>query len=265
MPYFDNEGCQLHYEDYGHGQPLLLVHGLGSSTRDWEYQIPLLARHYRVLALDVRGHGRSDKPRGPYRIADFADDVVALIEHLQLPPVHLVGISMGGMIGFQLGVDRPELLRSLTIVNSGPEVKARNAREWLEIGKRWTLSRLLSLDTIGKALGKLLFPKPEQAELRRKIEERWPQNDKRAYIASLNAIIGWGVRERLDRITCPTLVISADHDYTPVERKREYVAEMPNAHLLVIENSRHATPMDQPERFNNALLAFLGEIANKEN
>ncbi|UFQ98782.1 alpha/beta fold hydrolase [Pseudomonas wenzhouensis] len=265
MPYFDNDGCQLHYEDYGHGAPLLLVHGLGSSTRDWEYQIPLLARHYRVLALDVRGHGRSDKPRGSYRIADFADDVVALIEHLQLPPVHLVGISMGGMIGFQLGVDRPELLRSLTIVNSSPEVKARNAREWLEIGKRWTLSRLLSLDTIGKALGKLLFPKPEQAELRRKIAERWPQNDKHAYLASLDAIIGWGVRERLGRITCPTLVISADHDYTPVERKREYVAEMPNAHLLVIENSRHATPLDQPERFNNALLAFLGEIANKEN
>ena len=80
-------------------------------------------------------------------IADFAADVAALIEHLQLPAVHLVGISMGGMIGFQLGVDRPELLRSLTIVNSGPEVKAKNARDWLEIGKRWTLSRLLSLET----------------------------------------------------------------------------------------------------------------------
>lgn len=265
MPYFDNDGCQLHYEDYGHGAPLLLVHGLGSSTRDWEYQIPVLSQHYRVLALDVRGHGRSDKPRETYRIADFADDVAALIEHLQLPPVHLVGISMGGMIGFQLGVDRPELLRSLTIVNSGPEVKAKSPRDWLEIGKRWTLSRLLSLETIAKALGKLLFPGPEQAELRRKIEERWPQNDKRAYLASLDAIIGWGVRERLSRITCPTLVISADRDYTPVERKREYVAEMPDARLLVIENSRHATPLDQPERFNSALLAFLEETANKEN
>ncbi len=265
MPYFDNDGCQLHYEDYGHGAPLLLVHGLGSSTRDWEYQIPALAQHYRVIALDVRGHGRSDKPRGAYRIADFADDVAALIEYLQLPPVHLVGISMGGMIGFQLGVDRPELLRSLTIVNSGPEVKAKSPGDWLEIAKRWTLARVLSLETIAKALAKLLFPKPEQAELRRKVEERWPQNDKHAYLASLDAIIGWGVRERLQRITCPTLVISADRDYTPVERKREYVAEMPNARLLVIENSRHATPLDQPERFNSALLAFLGETANKEN
>ena len=264
MPYFDNDGCQLHYEEYGQeqngqGTPVLLVHGLGSSTHDWEYQIPALAAHHRVIALDVRGHGRSDKPRERYSIAGFAEDVAALIEHLRLAPVHLVGISMGGMIGFQLGVDHPELLSSLCIVNSGPEVKAKSPRDYLEIAKRWTLSRLFSLESIAKALGKLLFPKPEQAELRRKIEERWPQNDKRAYLASLDAIIGWGVRERLARITCPTLVITGDHDYTPVALKEAYVKELPNARLLVIEDSRHGTPLDQPERFNSSLLAFLAE------
>ncbi|MDM8349390.1 alpha/beta hydrolase [Pseudomonas sp. sp1636] len=260
MSYFDNDGCQLHYEDYGQGAPLLLVHGLGSSTRDWEYQIPALAAQYRVIAIDIRGHGRSDKPRERYSIAGFAEDVAALIEHLGFDRVHLVGISMGGMIGFQLGVERPELLKSLCIVNSGPEVKAKSPRDYLEIAKRWSLSRLLSLDSIAKALGKLLFPKPEQAELRRKIEERWPLNDKRAYLASLDAIIGWGVRERLARISCPTLVISADRDYTPIAQKAAYVKEMPNARLLVIENSRHATPLDQPQRFNSSLLAFLEEV-----
>ncbi|WP_439889179.1 alpha/beta fold hydrolase [Pseudomonas sp. MBLB4123] len=260
MAYFDCDGCQLHYEEYGQGAPLLLVHGLGSSTRDWEYQIPTLAARYRVVALDLRGHGRSDKPRERYSIAGFAEDVAALIEHLQLDKVHLVGISMGGMIGFQLGVDRPELLRSLCIVNSAPEVKARRPGDYLEIAKRWSLSRLLSLDTIAKGLGRLLFPRPEQAELRRKIEERWPRNDKRAYLASLDAIIGWGVRERLARITCPTLVISADRDYTPVAQKQAYVDEMLDARLLVIENSRHATPLDQPQCFNSSLLAFLDEV-----
>lgn len=267
MPYFDNDGCQLHYEDYGHGTPVLLIHGLGSSTLDWEFQIPALSAHYRVLALDVRGHGRSDKPRERYRMIDFADDVAALIEHLQLPPVHLVGISMGGMIGFQLGVDQPHLLRSLTIVNSAPEVKAHNLGERLEIAKRWLLARLLPLETLAKALGKLLFPRPEQAELRHKVEQRWPRNDKRAYLASLDAIIGWGVRERLQRITCPTLVISADRDYTPIEHKQAYVTELPDARLQVIDNSRHATPLDQPQRFNTVLLDFLGEVdgtANKE-
>ena len=186
--------------------------------------------------------------------------MAALIEHLGLDRVHLVGISMGGMIGFQLGVDRPELLKSLCIVNSGPEVKAKSPLDYLEIAKRWGLSRLFSLETIAKVLGNLLFPKPEQAELRRKIEERWPQNDKRAYLASLDAIIGWGVRERLARITCPTLVITADHDYTPVAQKEAYVKEMPDARLLVIEDSRHATPLDQPQRFNSSLLAFLEEV-----
>lgn len=267
MPYFDNDGCQLHYEEYGHGTPVLLIHGLGSSTLDWEFQIPVLSAQYRVLALDVRGHGRSDKPHERYRMVDFADDVAALIEHLQLPPVHLVGISMGGMIGFQLGVDQPHLLRSLTIVNSAPEVKAHNLRERLEIAKRWLLARLLPLETLAKALGKLLFPRPEQAELRHKVEQRWPRNDKRAYLASLDAIIGWGVRERLQRILCPTLVISADRDYTPVEAKQAYVTELPDARLQVIDNSRHATPLDQPQRFNTALLDFFAEVdgtANKE-
>lgn len=260
MSYFEHDGCQLHYEDYGRGMPVVLVHGLGSSIRDWEYQIPALASRYRVVALDVRGHGRSDKPRERYSIATFSEDLVALIDHLGLVDVHLVGISMGGMIGFQLAVDHPDLLRSLTIVNSGPEVKARTPGDYWQIAKRWSLSRMLSLEQIAKGLGRLLFPLPEQADLRRKVEERWPQNDKRAYLAALDAIIGWGVRERLRRIQCPTLVVTADRDYTPVALKEAYVKELPAARLVVIENSRHATPLDQPERFNTTLLDFLDEV-----
>ena len=260
MPYFEHAGCQLYYEDHGQGEPLLLVHGLGSSIQDWEYQLPHLQQQRRVVAVDLRGHGRSGKPRERYSMAAFAADVAALIEHLGLPPVHLVGISMGGMVGFQLGVDRPELLRSLCIVNSAPEVKTKSAADWWMLAKRWSLSRLLSLQTIGKGLGRLLFPLPEQAELRAKVEQRWPQNDKRAYLASLDAIIGWGVRERLAAITCPTLVISGDRDYTPVAAKQAYVAELPNARLVVIERSRHATPMDQPDRFNAVLDDFLAQV-----
>ncbi|HSC82250.1 MAG TPA: alpha/beta hydrolase [Pseudomonas sp.] len=260
MSYFEHAGCQLHYEDRGQGEPVLLVHGLGSSIQDWEFQIPELARTRRVLAIDVRGHGRSGKPHVAYQMSDFAADVIALIEHLKLPQVHLVGISMGGMIGFQVGVERPELLSSLTIVNSAPEVIARTLNERWQLIKRKTLSRLLSLETIGKGLARILFPHPEQAELRQKIEQRWPQNDKRAYLASLEAILGWSVREQLGVISCPTLVISGDRDYTPVARKQAYVDEMPNARLVVIEQSRHATPMDQPQRFNATLLEFLDQV-----
>ncbi|MET1079054.1 MAG: alpha/beta hydrolase [Pseudomonas sp.] len=260
MPYFDQDGCQLHYEEYGQGAPVLLLHGLGSSTLDWEYQTPVLIPHYRVIALDLRGHGRSDKPDEAYSIAGFAEDVVALIEHLALGPVHLIGISMGGMVGFQLAVQNVDLLASLTIINSGPEVKVRGPRDVVELAKRWALSRLLSLETIAKGLGRRLFPKPSQVELRLKIERRWPRNDKRAYLASLDAIIGWGVREHLAQITCPTLVVTGDRDYTPVARKEAYVRELPNARLAVLDDSGHASPMDQPERFNQLLLDFLEEV-----
>ncbi|MBD9424153.1 alpha/beta hydrolase [Pseudomonas sp. PDM15] len=264
MSYFEHQGCQLHYEDRGQGEPVLLVHGLGSSIQDWEYQMPHLLENRRVLAIDLRGHGRSGKPRERYSMAGFAADVAALIEHLGLPQVHLVGISMGGMVGFQLGVDRPELLRSLTIVNSAPEVRAKSAADWWMLAKRWTLSRLLSMQTIGQGLGRILFPHPEQAELRAKIEQRWPENDKRAYLASLDAIIGWSVRERLAAITCPTLVVTADRDYTSVASKEAYVRELPNARLVVIERSRHATPMDQPQRFNAVLDEFLAQVERNQ-
>jgi len=268
MSYFDHNGCQLYYEELGeeYGEaddsraPLLLLHGLGSSTLDWEYQISALTASYRVIVMDLRGHGRSDKPNERYSISGFTEDVAALIEHLQLDPVHLIGLSMGGMIGFQMGVDYPELLKSLTIINSGPEVKVRSLSDGIGLATRWTLSRLLSLEDIAKLLSKKMFPKPEQTELRLKIQRRWPRNDKRAYLASLDALIGWGVRENLARITCPTLVVSGDRDYTPTARKAAYVKQMPNARLVVIEDSGHASPMDQPAAFNALLLSFLKEV-----
>ncbi|MCR8719976.1 alpha/beta hydrolase [Pseudomonas syringae] len=257
MAFFEHDDCSLHYEEYGQGEPVLLLHGLGSSCQDWEYQIPVLASHYRVIVMDMRGHGRSDKPHERYSIKAMSNDVEALIEHLRLGPVHVVGLSMGGMIGFQLAVDQPHLLKSLCIVNSAPQVKVRSPGDLWQWIRRWTLSRLVSMATLGKALGKLLFPKPEQAELRRKMAERWGRNDKRAYLASFDTIVGWGVENRLGRITCPTLIVAAEHDYTPVSLKEAYVKSLPNARLVVINDSRHATPLDQPEQFNRTLLEFI--------
>lgn len=266
MARIDHQGCALHYEVIGPRssatRPVLLLHGLGSSSLDWEYQLPALSGQYQVILMDLRGHGQSGKPRQRYSIEGFSADVAALLEHLNCGPVHLVGLSMGGMVGFQLAVDRPALLHSLCIVNSGPQVKLRGPGDYWQWFKRWGLMHLASMGTIGVALGKNLFPRPEQAELRAKVARRWADNDKRAYIASFNAIVGWGVQERLGAIQCPTLIVSADHDYTPVAVKEHYVTLILDAHLEVIADSRHATPLDQPERFNHTLLRFLATAGN---
>ena len=257
MPDLMLNGCRLHYTDQGQGPAVLLIHGLGSSGRDWEHQLPALLPHYRVLTLDMRGHGASDKPPRGYSIKAFAEDCRAFIEQMQLERPHIVGISMGGMIAFQLATDHPQIPGSLTIINSGPELIPRRPAEYAMVAKRLFFAHVLPLPTVAHGLARLLLPKPEQAELRAIFEQRWKENDRRAYLASLRALIGWGVSKRLDRINCPVLVVSGDRDYTPVEKKREYVSLLGDARLAVVEVSGHATPVDQPEAFNRLLLDFL--------
>jgi len=248
---------ELYYEIAGRGQPLLLIHGLGSSARDWELQVAFFSPEYRVVTYDVRGHGRSDKPPGPYSIPLFADDTAELIRLLGIAPAHVVGISMGGMIAFQLAVDAPELVKSLVIVNSAPELSLHTFKDRAQFFQRLLVIRLLGMRKMGEVLSARLLPKPEHLDLRREFVERWAQNDKRAYLDSTRALVGWSVSEHLSEINIPALAVAADEDYSPVSVKEAYVARMPCAELVVIPDSRHATPVEQPEAFNEAVGAFL--------
>jgi len=235
----------------------VFIHGLGSGARDWEYQVPVFCEKYQVVTFDLRGHGQSAKPPGPYSISLFAADTAGLIEGLGLGPAHIVGISLGGMVALQLAVSTPDLVRSLTVVNAGPEFIVRTGKERLQVLQRQLIVRLLGMRKMGEVLSKRLFPKPGQEDLRRLFVEHWAENDPRAYRDAMQAIVGWSVADCLDTIQCPTLVIAADQDYTPVAAKEAFVARMPHAELVVIADSRHATPVERPEEFNAALLAFL--------
>ncbi len=263
MPTISVNNTQLYYKERGSGDPLLLLHGLGSSAHDWQLQLNAFALHYRVIAPDMRGHGRSDKPRGPYSVPLFAADAAAFMRALNLPPAHVVGLSMGGMIAFQLAVDAPQLLKSLVVINSASELVPRTWAEKKDLFTRLLIAHLMGMRKMGQFLGKRLFPEPQQAELRRIFAKRWAQNNKRAYLASFHALIGWSVTERLEKIQCPTLVVAGDMDFFPLPYKREYTAKIPRAKLVVIPNSRHATPVDQPEKFNAVLKTFLTANANK--
>lgn len=261
MPKLRVNDIDLHYEISGQGQPILFIHGLGSSLRDWELQIPYFAKQYQVIAFDVRGHGGSDKPPGPYSIPQFAADAAGLVRALDLAPVHAVGISLGGMIAFQLVVDAPDLIRSLTVANAAPEFLVRTAKDRLQVLQRRLIVRLLGMRKMGEVLAKRLFIKPEQAEIRKIFADRWAENDPRAYSNAMNAIVGWSVADRLESIACPALVIAADEDYTPVSLKESFAAQMKRAQLAVIRDSRHATPVEHPDQFNETLAAFLSKHA----
>lgn len=261
MPAVERTGVPIHYESSGAGTPVLLLHGLGSSTEDWAFQVPAFSARHQTITMDVRGHGRSGKPPGPYRIGDFAADAAAALEAAApSAPAHLVGISMGGMVALQIAVDRPELARSLVIVNSGPEVRGATLKQRLLLLQRRVLARVLSQRTLGRAIAGRLFPRPEQAPLRTAMEERWARNEKAAYIASVEAILRWSVADRLPGIRQRTLVISGDRDYTPVDAKRAWAARMRDARVAVLADSGHGSPLDQPEAFNRMVLEFLADV-----
>lgn len=248
---------RIHYEEQGQGQALVLLHGLGSSSRDWEYQIPEFASHYRVIAPDFRGSGQSDKPRGPYSIADYAEDTWALLDKLDITSAHLVGLSMGGATAFEMAVRRPERVLNLVVVNCPPSFALSSPRKWFELAMRLAVVRLLGMDKMAEVVGKRLFPEPEQADLKATFQQRYAANHKQHYLWSLRALAGWSVLGRLRRIQAPALMLTAEHDYTPEAEKQVAVNELPRGQLQVIRQSRHATPIDQPEAFNAAVLEFL--------
>ncbi len=257
MPTIPVNGVNLFYEMRGRGQPLLFLHGLGSSTREWEDQIDEFSKNYQVIAYDLRGHGRSDKPAGPYTMELYAADTAGLLDALKVQSAHVVGLSLGGAVAFQLALDHPERVKSLVIVNSGPSMGGSPEQANREIEQRIGIVRQMGMRAMGQALSPRLFPKDEHAPLRQTFEERWAANDPDAYIQALLAMQGWDVTSRLGQIRCPTLILSADQDYTPVAAKEAYVSLMPNAQLVVIPDSHHGVPIEAPDKFNAAVSQFL--------
>lgn len=260
MPSLSVDGTRLYYDERGVGPPLLFIHGLGSSSRDWFEQVPHFSDRYRVLRVDLRGHGRSERPPGPYHIAQFARDVAVALRRLSAAPAHIVGLSMGGMVALELAAGARSLVRSLVVVNSVADAELQTWHDvWFYLSRR-TAVQVLGMQRVGEIIAKKLFVKPGQEGLRREFIKRWSQNDKQAYVWSVDAIMGWSVTDRLPRISTPTLLVSSDQDYTPVSAKNRMAARMPNAELAVVNDARHALSVEKPDAFNALVDDFLRRV-----
>jgi 3-oxoadipate enol-lactonase len=257
MPHLRINQMDLHYEETGNGPALLFIHGLGSTGQDWEPQIRKFSAAYRVITFDLRGHGTTGKPSGPYSIPLFAGDATELLKALKIGAAHVVGLSLGGCVAFQLALDRPELVRSLVVVNSAPEFIRRSFKTWLETWRRTAIVRWRGLRRMGERIGARLLPRPEHAVLRATFVARFAKNDPQAYLNSLKALIGWSVTDRLGSIRCPVLVVSSEHDYTALAFKEKYARKIPDARLVVIPDAHHAAPQEEPDKFNAVLAEFL--------
>lgn len=250
---------EMYYEAHGNpnNSPLLLLHGLGSSARDWEFQIPDFIERYYVIAIDQRGFGRTEKPKGLYAIEQLAEDAFALMDHLGIQHFFLLGYSMGGAVSYQMAVTQQARIQQMVIVNSLPSFSLDRPRAWYEYLMRLMVVNTMGLDKMSTLIAKRLFPKPEQQHLRDKVGASFADNEKFAYLAAVRGMTGWSVKEHLPDIKIPTLLLSAEKDYFPLAVKKEYAAMMPDARLEVIEDSLHGTPFDQPEVMNGLVMDFL--------
>lgn len=250
------EGARLYYQSAGAGRPLLLLHGLGSSSHDWEHQVPELSRHFHVVAPDLRGHGASARTGG-YSVERFAADTWRLLDQLGHAQVDVLGYSMGGAVAMQMALDRPGAVRRLILSNTLPSFRVDT------LAKRWLLwSRLMLMGWLGprrlsEVMTRRLYPRPDQAELRARVARRNAQNDKNVYLETVRALTRWSIADRIGRLTMPVLVLAAEHDYFLRRETDAFVAALADARVEHFPGTRHGLPLESPEAFNRAVLDYL--------
>lgn len=254
----------LHYERCGPpgGASVVLLHGLGSSARDWQWQVAAFQERYRVITLDLPAHGRSAFRRGPraepLRVEAMAAAVGRLLTRLGEGPVHVVGLSLGGCVALALAIAAPTRVRSLTLVNAFARLRPAGWRGAYRMLERLVLLAVAPMPVIAARVAQNLFPGPEQGELRAAAAASLGRNDKRAYFAAARALTRFDVRRRLAEIRCPTLIVAGEVDRTVPRTSAEFLqGGIPDARLLIVPGSGHATPYDQPDLFNRLVLEFV--------
>src|SRR4051812_9950052 len=261
MPVASLNGCEIHYDVHGEGDPLVCVHGLGCDRRAWALQIGPFSERYKTVVFDNRDVGQSSLATDDYTTADMAGDVLALADHLELESFHLLGISLGGMVSQQVALAAPQRVRTLTLaVTHGGVQKAGRVRGRL-LG---SYARHLPPDDVVDNLLYLcyteaFFENDAMFEFMRNalLENPYPQPPE-AFARQARAGSLHDVRDRLGELTMPVHVIGAERDLMiPVWKSTELASLIPASKLTIIEGQGHGVMWEGAEKFNAAVTEFL--------
>ena len=253
-----NKTLSLYYRIRGTGEPLLLIHGLGSSGADWEFQVRALERRFRVIVPDLPGCGFSSAIEGEFGIADFAQALWALLSHLHISRTNIAGFSLGGAVALEMALQRPDDVPRLALINTLVTYKIDNWRKWLEARVPPILIGLLGMRGAARLAAARLFPKPWQRPLRERAIEVIGRGVAESYLAMGRALERWSAADRLSLLKSKILLMAAEHDFTPLAEKLE-MAKALGAQFAVVHGSRHGTPFDAIEATNVCLLSLFSD------
>jgi len=250
--YANVNGIRMYFEEYGSGYPLVLIHGGISSIQMWEKQLPVFSKHFRVIAVDSRGHGKSTNPKGKLHYKLMADDFAALIKELQLNKPLLCGWSDGGQIALEFGLHYPELVKAMVLGGTMINLTQEMLDGFNEIGI--------------EAPGQVNFEKLEKTlDWLVKLMQKQTADHGEDYWKTLLLTIThmWFdpaefPGEKVEEIQTPSLIILGDRDdYIPITEATAMHKLMPKTELAIIPNSNHDCYFTHKELFNQIVVNYL--------
>ena len=252
---------EFNYYDQGSGEPLVFIHGLGGKADSWRLQMEALSNNYRVLAMDLRGHGQSGyRADEPICIPAFADDVVALLTKLGLDQAHICGLSLGGMIALEIFARCAPKVKSLIMADTTAFFQPPQAREEL-LGH---FDRLVMASWAALLAGRILRCEAP-AELRQEVIQMLAANRRALYRAGLVATFDSDYRRVLPLIDLPTLILVGEEDQaTPIGYAEFLQANIRGSVLQVIPQAAHLANLENPAAFNRQLSTHLKRCQERE-
>jgi len=251
MSYLQRDGVRIYYEDRGAGPAVLLTHGYTATLRMWDPQVAALADRYRIICWDMRGHGASDSPDDPAAYSHEATvaDMTAILDACAVERAVIGGLSLGGFMSLLFHLVHPERVRALMLFDTGPGYKKDDARaEWNRLAEGYALGfEAQGLAALGTGTEVRVATHRSAQGLAHAARGMLAQRDAR-------------VIESLPRIAVPTLLIAGSEDKPFLPAMDYLAAKIPGATKLVIEGAGHASNLERPEAFNQAVASFLDRL-----
>ncbi|MDA5093866.1 alpha/beta hydrolase [Aliiroseovarius sp. KMU-50] len=263
MPYLTIDTHKMHYTDEGTGPEIIVFsHGLLFSGDMFAAQIEALKSHYRCITFDHRGQGKSAVSTDGYDIDTLTNDAETLIKELDLAPCHFVGLSMGGFVGMRLAIRKPELLKSLVLIETtaDPEPSENVPRyRLLNFIARWFGLGVVVGRVMPIMFGQTFLADKTRATERNKWRRALADGDRHGITRAVRGVIDReGVLDDLSQISLPTLILVGDEDVatTPDKSERMHGA-ITGSELVTIPGAGHSSPIEEPQRVTSAIRAFL--------
>lgn len=255
------EGFELKVRDQGDGPAVIFGHSLGFDWEMWSFVAPMLSSEYRMIALDLRGHGDSTGPSRDYPISDMADDVVAVMDQLALDQAAYCGLSMGGMVGMHLALKYPERINGLVLMSTSATEEPESNRTTYDMLNEQTRGTPPNPAVVQFLLG-LMFSgefRSRCPDVVKHFENKLQRvNDDPSYFSVRSVIHRDGFEEEISKIDLPTLVICAEADTSfPVSELELIHEKIQGSQFIRLPGAGHMSAVENPDSVAEMIQSFL--------